>query len=112
MPYVVNGQQMNIGEEPRNLNGPVFVPLRRVIEALGGEATWDQATNTVTASYNGHEVQVPAGSGIVTVDGQQRQLSQAPFYQDNHTWVPVEFFEAFETPMMYDAATNTATVNG
>jgi Copper amine oxidase N-terminal domain len=111
MPYVINGQQVNLGEEPRNLNGPVFVPLRLVVEAAGGEATWDQGTNTVTASLNGHEAQIPAGSGVVTVDGQQRQLSVAPFYQDNHTWVPVEFFEAFETPAMYDGGSNTVTMN-
>ena len=39
------------------------------------------------------------------------QLSVAPFYQNNHTWVPIEFFEAFETPAFYDASTNTVTMN-
>ena len=112
MPYVINGQQANLGEEPRNLNGPIFAPLRLLIEALGGSATWDQGTNTVTAEYNGHTAEIPAGSDVVTVDGDQRQLSVAPFYQDNHTWVPIEFFEAFGTPAFYDASNNTVTING
>lgn len=110
MPYVIGGRQVQLEQEPRNLNGPIFVPLRAVIEAMGGTASWDQASNTVSASFRGHTAEIPAGSQSITVDGEQRTLSVAPFYQDNHTWVPVEFFEAFGTPAMADAATNTVTV--
>jgi hypothetical protein len=111
MPYVINGNQVPISAEPVNMNGPIYAPLRLVIEAMGGTATWDQATNTVTANYGGHSAQIPAGSAVITVDGQQQQLSVAPFYRDNHTWVPIEFFEAFGTPAYYDGGTNTININ-
>ncbi len=111
MPYVIGGRPVQLSEEPRNLNGPIFVPLRALVEAMGGEADWDQATNTVIVKYRGHEVKIPAGSGTVTVDGQAWTMSVSPFYQDNHTWVPVEFFEAFGTPAVADIPSNTVTVH-
>ena|SRR5438552_18897545 len=112
MPYVIHGQQLNFGSglEPRNMNGPVFVPLRSVIEAMGGSAKWNDESSSVTAEYNGHTANVPGGTQDVNVDGQQRHLSVAPFNQESHIWVPVEFFEAFGTPAIADTGSNTVTI--
>ena len=114
MPYVINGQQKSLGPnlEPRNMGGPVFVPLRAVVEAMGGSAEWNDQSSSVTAEYNGHTVNVPGNSPMYSVDGSQRQMSVAPFNQENHIWVPVEFFEAFGTPALADTNTNTVTING
>ena len=112
MPYLIHGQQVNLGSnlEPRNMNGPVFVPLRAVIEAMGGSAEWNDQSSSVTAEYNGHTANVPGGTREISVDGQQRQLSVAPFNQENHVWVPVEFFEAFDSPAIADTNSNTVTI--
>jgi hypothetical protein len=113
MPYVIGGRPVQLApnEEPRNLNGPVYVPLRAVIEALGGSAEWNDQSSSVTANYNGHTVNVPGNSPQISVDGQNRQMSVSPFNQEGHIWVPVEIFEAFGTPAIADTNTNTVTVN-
>ena len=36
MPYTLNGQAATVDEEPRARNGILYVPLRSVVEALGG----------------------------------------------------------------------------
>src|SRR5205823_1193727 len=102
--------QMGPAEEPRNMNGPIFVPLRAVLEHMGGTAKWNQESSSVTAALNGHTATIPGGSPDITVDGQPRHLSVSPFYQDNHIWVPLELFEAFGAPAIGDAATNTVTI--
>jgi hypothetical protein len=109
---MIHGQQMNLGPnlEPRNMNGPVFVPLRAVVEALGGSAEWNDQSSSVTAEFNGHTANVPGGAREYNVDGEQRQMSVAPFNQESHLWVPVEFFEAFGTPAIADTNTNTVTI--
>src|SRR5262245_27100827 len=113
MPYVIGGRQVQLdaSEEPRNMNGPIYVPIRAVIEAMGGSAEWNDQSSSVTASFNGHTVNIPGNSPWISVDGESRQMSVSPFNQENHIWVPVENFEAFGTPAIADASTNTVTVN-
>jgi len=113
MPYVIRGQVVNLGPdaEPRSMNGPVYVPVRPVIEQLGGSAEWNDQSSSVTAEFNGHTVNIPGSSPQISVDGQSRQLSVAPFNQESHVWVPIELFEAFGTPAIADTSTNTVTIN-
>lgn len=112
MPYVIGGQQVDLSEEPRNENGPVYVPLREVMEAIGGNLTWDDASKTAGAWLNGHHARIPNNSQSIEVDGQQKQMSVPTQMQGNDVWVPVEFFQAaFGVVAIADNTTNTVTVD-
>jgi hypothetical protein len=112
MPYVIGGQQVQLQSEPRNMNGPIYVPFREVVEALGGKATWDSVGKWAGATVNGRHVRVDSNSPDFTVDGQTISMSVPSFMDGNQVWVPVEFFDkAFGVVALADANTNTVTVD-
>ena len=112
MPYVIDGRAAALEPEPRNLDGPIYVPLREVVEALGGKVGWDKASESATADLRGTHVRIFPNSAAVHVEGKgPHQMSVPPFMTEGQTWVPVEFFEAFGIVALADAATNTVTVN-
>jgi hypothetical protein len=111
VPYVIDGRTVELEHEPRNLNGPIYVPLREVMDALGGAAGWDKTTNTADATLAGRAAQIFPNSTTIRVAGQWVNLSMPPVMAEGVTWVPVEFFQAAFGRVAYaDAATNTVTV--
>jgi hypothetical protein len=111
MPYVIGGRSVQLQHEPQNLNGPVYVPLREVMEQIGGSASWDHGSKTAGATYNGRHARLPENSTTMDVDGRSVGMSVPIFMQDNQVWVPIEFFEkAFGVVAIADAS-NTVTVN-
>ena len=112
MPYTIDGRPVQIADEPRNLNGPIYVPLRGVGEAIGGKVGFDQASDRATASFRGSTARVFPNNALVELEGgQPKQLSVPPFQTAGQMWVPVEFFEVFGITAIADPATNTVTVN-
>ena len=111
MPYQIGGQQVQLQDEPRNMGGPIYVPLRQVMEAIGGTLSWDGPSNTAGATLQGRHARIPTNSSTITVDGQPVELSVPPIMDGNQVWVPVEFFDkAFGRTALADANTNTVTV--
>jgi hypothetical protein len=111
MPYQIGGRPVQLPDEPRNLNGPVYAPLRQVIEALGGKATWDGPSDTAGATLNGRHARIPVGSTDITVDGQPVTMS-VPTFQDGGTvWVPIEIFDKAFGVTAYADATNTVSID-
>jgi len=107
MPYQIGGQQVQLQDEPRNLNGPVYVPLRQVMEALGGSASWDGASDTAGATLAGRHARIPAGGTTFEVDGRQVTMSVPAFMEGSHVWIPIEFFDkAFGVVAIADGPTN------
>jgi hypothetical protein len=107
MPYQIGGQPVQLGKEPKNLNGPVYVPFREVIEHLGGKVTWDHATKTAGATLNGRHARVPRDSDTFTLDGTPVTMSVPTLFLEEELWVPIEFFGmAFDVPAYADGPTN------
>ncbi|HEU4751963.1 MAG TPA: copper amine oxidase N-terminal domain-containing protein [Armatimonadota bacterium] len=112
MPYMIGGRQVQLQDEPRNMNGPIYVPLRELVEAIGGSASWDPGSKTAGATLNGHHARVPNGSTAMDVDGQQKSMSVPSMMDGDTFWVPIEFFGvAFGVPVYADTNTNTVTVD-
>ncbi len=83
--------------------GGIPVPVRALTEGLGGTCEWDSATGAVTCTYRGVSVVLTPGSTAVTVDGEARELTEAPQarYVDG-TWVTVAPWEVFEEAWRID----------
>ncbi len=84
-------------ELPNFVGGGIPIPVRALTEGLGGTCEWDSATGAVTCTYRGVSVVLTPGSKTVTVDGEARELKEAPQvrYVDE-TWVTVAPWEVFE----------------
>ncbi len=98
MPYTLNGNALQIAEEPNHKDGTLWVPLRAVSQALGAKVDWDPDSE-VAIVYNGPYIySVKIGDSEVDVDGQKLELQDAPYTESGDAWVPVRFFER---PMGY-----------
>lgn len=93
MPYMLNGDMLDVATEPKVMDGTMFVPLRKLAVALGGSADWEPS-NGVAILYLGDEVATfDHNSKTVDVTGQQSELQASPLLEDGEVWVPVRFFE-------------------
>lgn len=92
MPYILNGESVDMGE-PRLDNGTLFVPLRKMAQALGGSADYEPSTNSAILYLNDQIVTFTNGQNSVSLNGASVPLQAAAFVEDGETWVPVRFFE-------------------
>jgi hypothetical protein len=106
MPYQIGGQTVQLSKEPKNMNGPVYVPFREVMEQLGGKITWDNASKTAGATLNGRHARVPNDSPTFDLDGRSVSMSVPSMFIEEEVWVPIEFFGlAFGAPAYADGPT-------
>ncbi len=89
---MVNGALLtDLEVPPRRENDRLFLPMRAVLEALGADLLWEEATGTVTAHKDGITVVLTVGSTTATVNGEEMTLDAAPFLEEGRTMVPVRF---------------------
>jgi hypothetical protein len=93
MPYILNGETADIGE-PRLQDGTMFVPLRKLAQALGGSADYEPSTHSAILYLNDQIVTFTNGQNNVSLNGSEVTLQAAPFAEEGETWVPVRFFES------------------
>lgn len=93
MPYMLNGELLELTGEPRLQDSVLWVPLRKLGSALGGNADWIAENKVVALYLNDHIVTLTVGDETADVDGEQFEMQAAPFVESGETWVPVRLFE-------------------
>jgi len=113
---VVGGANVQLDAAPQILRGRTFLPIRAVVEALGGSVGWEAATQTVSISlYNGH-VALRIGSSTAQVDGVSTPIDAAdpkvvPVIVGGRTLLPVRFVaESLGCLVEWNAALKLVTV--
>jgi len=94
MPYILNGDMVEIDGEPRLESGTLFVPLRKVASALGANVDFDPSSGTAILYINDQIATFTNGKKSVNLNGSEVSLSAEPFVESGETWVPVRFFES------------------
>ncbi|MDO4563644.1 MAG: stalk domain-containing protein [Clostridia bacterium] len=79
------------GTTPIIQNGRTLVPIRAIIEAMGGSVDWNEAERKITLNANGHTVIMRLGEKEFTVDGQTKQMDIAPDIINDRTMLPIRF---------------------
>lgn len=96
-------------------NGRTIVPVKEIVEPLGGKASWDAVKRKVTISYTGPKViEMIIGDPYATVDGKRKLMpsSVPPQIMCNGvTMVPLRFVsEMLGAQISYDDKTKTIEV--
>ncbi|MTV47720.1 MBL fold metallo-hydrolase [Heliobacillus mobilis] len=98
-------------QEPVTANGRTLVPMRRILESLGAQLSWDQPTQSVTATKDGVTILLTVGSKTAYKNGTPVTLDQAPLIVNGRTVVPARFVvEAFNGDVKWDDATRTVYI--
>ncbi len=110
MPYTLDGNALNVSDEPQVSDGTMWVPFRAVGEALGAKVEYEPS-NKVAMMFHGDKIiSVKIGDPTVDVDGEKQELQAPPYVSEGDTWVPVRFYNA---PLGYglNVDLNTNQVN-
>jgi len=114
---LVNGVWMEI--DPGKATVPVLknertmLPIRALIEAMGGKVDYAPAEKLITIKWNGKTVCLWIGKTSYTVDGVQKTMDVAPYISDtNRTMIPMRFvIESLGCSIDWDGDTKTATIS-
>ncbi|RXZ83111.1 polysaccharide biosynthesis protein GumN [Paenibacillaceae bacterium] len=88
----LNGEQIQSSKfEPVIEKGVTLVPMRHLMEKLGVQVKWNEATRTVSGSKEGLSFSLQIGSTKATVNGKAVTLLVAPKQTGNVTYVPLRF---------------------
>lgn len=108
----MNGVPLTFDQPPVISDGRTLVPLRKIMESLGAKVSWDDATQTVTATKGDTTVILTIGSTSAEVNGQFVTLDVPGVTMNGRTLVPLRFIgESLKTQVDWDKENFTININ-
>lgn len=93
--FIVNGIEKNIDAKPEIKNGRTFLPIRPIIEELGGEIFWVGNEKKVTIKINNSEIVLFINSPYAYVNNMKVQIDEnldvKPYIKNGRTFLPLRF---------------------
>lgn len=91
----VNGNVQEIdpgrGTVPTIIANRTMVPIRAIVEAMGGQVEWDGSVKKITLKARGNTVEMWLGKTDIKINGVSSQMDVAPTIKNERTYVPVRF---------------------
>lgn len=112
----VDGQRKEIdpgkGTDVVIQNGRTFLPIRSVIEAMGGEVEWRQSDKRVSIYLKDNVIHLWIGNKTAKVNGVSKETDVAPYISDkDRTMLPLRFIaENLDCDVNWDGLTKTVTI--
>lgn len=111
----VNGVQKEIdpGREtaPQIVNGRTLIPIRAVIEAMGGTVDYDAREQKITLKKDNDTLEMWIGKADIKQNGSVKTMDTAPAILNGRTMVPVRFVaENFGYSVAWKAAEQTVVI--
>jgi hypothetical protein len=79
------------GTAPLIQNSRTLVPIRAIVETIGGSVSWTESEQMVGINYNGKDVQMWLGAKFMNVNGASQDIDVAPQTINERTMLPVRF---------------------
>ncbi len=114
---IVFGSEKESDVAPLIKNSVTMLPSRFVAEALGASVSWNEEKREVTIvgknkSGENVEIVITIGSKNAVVNGNQIELSEAAFIENDRTYTPVRFIsENLGASVDWNSEDNTVTIN-
>jgi len=104
----LDGSPIAFDVPPQTINDRTMVPLRAIFEALDANIYWNDNTQTVTATRDGHVVVMRVGDPVITVAGNNVTLDVPPQIVNDRTLVPARAVaESFGVNVDWNGETQT-----
>lgn len=117
---IVDGKEMEIdpgrGTVPIIKNSRTLLPIRTIVETLGGTVSWDAADGKVTVELGSNSVEMWIGKPQATVNGQTMWIDDTnhdvvPEIINSRTMLPLRFIsENLGAKINWDSSTNSITI--
>lgn len=106
---LLNDRPLSLNPAPFLENGRCMAPLRLVVEAMGGQVSWDQERQEATVSWPGKITIIKAGSATALVNNQHIPVDVEARLQAGRMLVPLRFLAQIGgAEVRWDSATSTA----
>jgi len=79
------------GTVPVLKNARTLLPIRAVVESMGGEIGWDENESRVDISAFGHKIQLWIGRNEIIANGKHVNIDVAPETINSRTMLPIRF---------------------
>ena len=79
------------GTKPIIIASRTMVPIRAIVEAMGGTVGWDPNTQKITLTARGNTVEMWIGKADIYVNGTAKKMDVTPLVRNDRTFVPVRF---------------------
>lgn len=107
----VNGAQISIDAPPVIRQSRTLVPVRTIIENMGGTASWDGSEKTATLALDGKTVKLRVGSKTAYFGGAKCSLDISPEITDGRTMLPIRFIaESFGFTVAWDESAKQISI--
>ncbi len=111
----VNGTESEIdpgrGTVPVIQNDRTLVPVRAIVEAMGGSVNWDEETQTALLELSGDIITLTLGSQTAFFNETAHTLDVTPVSINDRTMLPIRFIaESFQFDVEWDGETQTITI--
>jgi uncharacterized repeat protein (TIGR02543 family) len=112
---LVDGKSVALEAAPVILNSRTLLPIRAVVEAVGGTIAWEALTQKVTVVRKGRTVKLWIGRNVAELNGKSVRIDAdakvVPVIMSGRTLLPLRFVaEALELDVQWDSATKTVTI--
>ncbi|MDR1914887.1 MAG: copper amine oxidase N-terminal domain-containing protein, partial [Clostridiales bacterium] len=98
----VNSRYMNVNGEvleidpgrvtvPMLVNNRTMIPARALLESMGGQVDWDEATKQISLKVNDKVIIMTLNQSVYFASGAENTMDVAPFERNGRTYVPLRF---------------------
>jgi len=115
--FTVNGASKTLDSPPIIKNSRTLLPIRAIIEALGGTIAWNAVARKVTVTLGTKTLQLWIGKSVATVNGVSTSIDSTnakvvPEIINGRTMLPLRFVsENLGTTVGWDQNTQTITIS-
>lgn len=110
----VNGKDMPIddgGTVPVIAGDRTLLPVRAVVEQMGGTVGWNEETEEVTLTHGEDEIKLTIGSADALLNGEKQTLDTAPTVMNDRTMLPIRFIaESFNFDVKWNESEQSVTI--
>ncbi|MFE6074330.1 stalk domain-containing protein [Paenibacillus sp. NPDC057886] len=108
----VNGTKKAIDSAPVLKNGTTYVPIKHVLDAFGGQASWDSKNQRVTVVRGGKLIDLVVGQKEFIINGKRQSATVAPYVSGGRTLVPLRLVsEQLGLIVKWEQNTKTVTIS-
>lgn len=111
-PYMtVNGVEKEIDAAPVIINDRTLLPVRAVVEEMGGSVDWNGVTRQAVLNQENKEIILTIDSDIVLLNGESQTLDTAPVIISGRTFLPIRVIaESFGYTVEWEDKDKTVTI--
>lgn len=107
----VNGAKDKLDVAPFAINGYSYVPMKFIVDAIGGQVEWNDKERRVTIIRGNQLLEMWVGNKNYLLSGARGTSEQAPIIRSGRTFVPLRFVtETLGLKVEWDDKARTITI--